>query len=58
MLTTTSKIIERLVLGFESRQGLWIFLVTTASRPATEPTQPPIHQVLGALFSGVKQPRR
>jgi len=28
--------------GFESRQGLEIFLFTTASRPALGPTQPPI----------------
>jgi hypothetical protein len=28
--------------GFESRQGLGIFLFTTESRPALEPTQPPI----------------
>jgi hypothetical protein len=28
--------------GFESRQGLGIFLFTTTSRPALGPTQPPI----------------
>jgi hypothetical protein len=28
--------------GFESRQGLRIFLSTTASRPALGTTQPPI----------------
>jgi hypothetical protein len=30
------------VLGFDSRQGLGIFLFTTASRTALGPTQPPI----------------
>jgi hypothetical protein len=30
------------VLGFDSRQGLGIFLFTTASRTALEPNQPPI----------------
>jgi hypothetical protein len=28
--------------GFESRQGLGIFLSTTASRPVLGPTQPPV----------------
>jgi len=28
--------------GFDSRRGLGIFLFTTASRPALEPTKPPI----------------
>jgi len=28
--------------GFESRKRLGIFLFTTASRPALQPTQPPI----------------
>jgi hypothetical protein len=37
--------------GFESGQGLRIFLFTTASRPA-EPTQPPIQWVSGALSLG------
>jgi hypothetical protein len=44
--------------GFESRQGQGIFLFTTASRPALEPTQPPIQWVLGALSLGVKRPGR
>jgi hypothetical protein len=35
--------------GFESRHGLGIFLFTTASRSALEPTQPPIQWVPGAL---------
>jgi hypothetical protein len=43
--------------GFESRQGLGIFLFTTASRPALGTTQPPIQWVPGALFLGVKRPR-
>jgi hypothetical protein len=30
------------VLRFDSRRGLGIFLFTTASRTALEPTQPPI----------------
>jgi hypothetical protein len=44
--------------GFESRQGLGIFLFTTAYRPALEPIQPPIQWVPGALSRGVKRPRR
>jgi hypothetical protein len=43
---------------FESRQGLGIFLLTTASRPALGPTQPPIQWVPGALSLGVNQPGR
>jgi hypothetical protein len=41
---------------FESRQDLGIFLFTTASRPASGPTQPPIQWVPGALSFGVKRP--
>jgi hypothetical protein len=41
--------------GFESRQGLGIFFLTTASRPALEPTQPQIQWVPGALSLGVKR---
>jgi hypothetical protein len=44
--------------GFEFRHGLEIFLFTTASRPALEPTQPPIHWVPGTLSLGVKRPGR
>jgi hypothetical protein len=46
------------VLGFDSRQGLGIFLFTTASRTAPGPTQPPIQWIQGALSLGVKQPGR
>jgi hypothetical protein len=41
--------------GFESRQGLGIFLFTTASRPALGPTQTPIQWAPGALSLGIKQ---
>jgi hypothetical protein len=44
--------------GFESRQGLRIFLFTTASRPALGATKPPIQWVAGDLSLGVKRPRR
>jgi hypothetical protein len=43
---------------FESRQGLGIFLFTTASRPPLGPTQLPIQWVPGALSLGVKRPGR
>jgi hypothetical protein len=46
------------VLGFDSRRGLGIFLFTTASRTALEPTQPPIQLVPGVLSLGVKRPGR
>jgi hypothetical protein len=44
--------------GFESRQGLGIFLYTTVFRPDPGPTQPPIQWVTGALFLGVRRPVR
>jgi hypothetical protein len=58
-----NKIRRRLVYGlddrwFESRQGLGIFLFTTAPRTALGPTQPPITRVRGARSVGVKRPGR
>jgi hypothetical protein len=44
--------------GFESRQGLRIFLFTTVSVTALEPTQPPVQWVPGAISVGVKRPER
>jgi hypothetical protein len=44
--------------GFESWQGLGIFLFTTVSRPVLRTTQSPIQWVPGALSLGVKQPER
>jgi hypothetical protein len=38
--------------------GLGIFLFTTASRTALEPTQPPVQWVPGALSLEVKRPER
>jgi hypothetical protein len=40
----------------DSRRGLGIFLFTTASRTAVEPTQPPIEWIPGALSVGIKRP--
>jgi hypothetical protein len=65
LLTSTYKITKRIALGyglkdrrFESRQGLGIFLFTTASRLALGPTKPPIQWVPEALSVGVKRPER
>jgi len=44
--------------GFESRQGLGIFLFTTASRPSLETTQPPNQWVSGVLSLGISRPGR
>jgi hypothetical protein len=44
--------------GFESRQGLGIFLFTTVSRLALGPTQTPNQWLPGALSLGVKLPGR
>jgi hypothetical protein len=46
------------VLGFDSRQGLAIFLFITAFRTALGPIQPPIQWVSGFLSLGVKPPGR
>jgi hypothetical protein len=43
------------VLGFDSRQGLGIFLFTSASRTALVATQPPIQWVPVVLSLGVKR---
>jgi len=45
-------------LGFDSWQGLGIFLFTTASRMALGPTQYPIQRVPGAFSLGIKRPGR
>jgi hypothetical protein len=42
-------------LGFESQQGLGIFIFTIVSRPALGTTQPPIQWVPEALSLGIKQ---
>jgi hypothetical protein len=46
------------VLGFDSQQGLGIFLFIIVFRPALGPTQPPIEQIPVALTLGVKRPKR
>jgi hypothetical protein len=45
-------------LGFDFRQGLGIFIFTTASKTALGPTQPPMQWVPGALSLGIKRPGR
>jgi hypothetical protein len=42
---------------FDPRQRQRIFPLTSASRPALRPTQPPIHWVPGAISAGVKRGR-
>jgi hypothetical protein len=46
------------VLGFDSWQGLAIFLFTTMSRMALGPTQHPIQWIPGALSLGIKRSGR
>jgi hypothetical protein len=41
--------------GFESKEGLGIFLFNTASKPALGPTQLPIQWVTGAPYLWLKQ---
>jgi hypothetical protein len=43
------------MIGFESRQGLGIYLFTAASRTALRPTQPPIQRIPGGLSLEVKR---
>jgi len=45
-------------LGFESRQGLGVFLFTTASGPALGHARLPIQWVRETLSLGIKRPRR
>jgi hypothetical protein len=40
---------------FDPRQRQRIFLLACASRPALEPTQPPVQWVPGVLSPGVKR---
>jgi len=42
------------VLGFDSRRGLGLFLITTASRTALGPTQPPIEMGTTGSIPGGK----
>jgi hypothetical protein len=41
--------------GFQSRRGQEGFLFSKASRPAMEPTQPPVQWIMG-VFPGVMRP--
>jgi hypothetical protein len=43
--------------GFDPRQGKRIFPLSSVSRPALGPTQPPVHWVPGVLSRGVKRGR-
>jgi hypothetical protein len=44
--------------GFESRQGVVIYLFTTTSRPGLGPIHPPVQWVPRALSLGLKRPER
>jgi hypothetical protein len=46
------------MIGVRFSAGLGIFLFDTASSPTLGPTKPPIQWLPGALFLGVKLPRR
>jgi len=48
----------KLMSGFESRQGLGIFLFDIVSRLALRPTQPPIQWIPRAHSMGEKRPGR
>jgi hypothetical protein len=61
----TAQSLQGLSYGLDDRgyrvqfpAGVGTFLFTIASRTALGPTQPPIHMVPGAIFSGVKRPGR
>jgi hypothetical protein len=43
--------------GFDPRQGQRIFPLTSVSRPALGPTQPPVQWVPGVLSPGLKRSR-
>jgi hypothetical protein len=43
--------------GFDPRQGQRIFPLSSVSRPALGPTQPPVQWVTGVLSPGVKRGR-
>jgi hypothetical protein len=45
-----------IIIGFDSRRGLGIFLFNTASRMALGPTQSPIQWVPGPLSLVIKRP--
>jgi hypothetical protein len=45
-----------LLTGVRFRTGAGIFLISWASEPAPGLTQPPIQQIPGALYPGVKRP--
>jgi hypothetical protein len=51
----TCLLLSLLLLGFDSRQGQRVLLLTSASRPALGPTQSPVRWVPGVLSPGVKR---
>jgi len=57
LITLHTRLYTKVSCGrcYESRQGLPIFLLTTASRPGPGPVQPPIQRVPRALSLGVKR---